>query len=587
MGKGVIISDDGEGLYQVEVKFNRGYVENRQAKLEKNIEALEEQFITTIKYIDRQVIQLKITSCQKEIAQLNTNIPDDYTTAAWCADLTEELSGDVGTIEVPGEVGNIQVQPGFSGGSPYNKGRDGQLTPTMGQPASGAFYNLAMLPGWQKWKPLFRYATIDSIDSENDTADITLDAAKSSQQNLNINQTATLSGVDVDYMDCNAGAFEEGDAVLVLFDGQDWGNPKIIGFKEEPKPCSSPFFIRPSFNGEYAEKGSEELVFTLPFLGPQTVKVYGADFPPPPEYDLEEVVGLVGPFEMDASQYDEFIEGESIDVKLADKVGAYFSAHEMREADVTRPIDTISTTSPLAGAPPTRMDIYHSGVRVENMLATSKLLDSDPEDITVNEKEYKCFNVDFTDLKMLKATYIGDPASTYLPQVNARDFGLEVNWQQYFDPEDSVVNVAFKSYFSVQSGPYHLFARTDPDYGDMYWTSWNCSAIPYGSGCGYGCCYPEKLNYWYGVNTSEEYALSRYIITDEKGHTPQHFDATWYTDIRITSQILLISENGSTYDYIDLSGPGMTEVVDGYPAWRYIDTVGYTFTMINTPKDRF
>lgn len=244
MGKGVIKSDDGEGLYQVEIKFNREYVENRIAKLEKNIEALEEQLATTVKYIDRQVIQLKITSCQKEITKLRTNVPDDYTTAAWCADLTEELTGDVGTIEVPGEVGNIQIQPGFSGGSPYDQGRDGQLTPTMGMPASGAFYNLAMLPGWQKWKPLFRYATINSLDSAGDTAVISIDGTKSSQQNLSINQTATIDDVEINYMNCNAAAFEEGDEVLVKFIGQDWNQPVIIGFKEEPQPCGVYVYIQ-------------------------------------------------------------------------------------------------------------------------------------------------------------------------------------------------------------------------------------------------------------------------------------------------------------------------------------------------------
>jgi len=38
-------------------------------------------------------------------------------------------------------------------------------------------------------------------------------------------------------MECNGAAFEEGDEVVIEFQGQDWNNPRVIGFKENPKPC--------------------------------------------------------------------------------------------------------------------------------------------------------------------------------------------------------------------------------------------------------------------------------------------------------------------------------------------------------------
>ena len=46
------------------------------------------------------------------------------------------------------------------------------------------------MPGWQKFKPLYRYGTIinDSIDYEADTCDICLEPEYSSQQNLPVNQ---------------------------------------------------------------------------------------------------------------------------------------------------------------------------------------------------------------------------------------------------------------------------------------------------------------------------------------------------------------------------------------------------------------
>ena len=40
-------------------------------------------------------------------------------------------------------------------------------------------------------------------------------------------------------MTCNAGAFEEGDHVIVEFQSQDWAQPVVIGFVERPRPCAA------------------------------------------------------------------------------------------------------------------------------------------------------------------------------------------------------------------------------------------------------------------------------------------------------------------------------------------------------------
>jgi hypothetical protein len=47
-----------------------------------------------------------------------------------------------------------------------------------------------------------------------------------------------LTDVPIEYMDCNSGAFIDGDEVLVEFTNQEWDQPKIIGFKESPKLCT-------------------------------------------------------------------------------------------------------------------------------------------------------------------------------------------------------------------------------------------------------------------------------------------------------------------------------------------------------------
>ena len=152
---------------------------------------------------------------------------------AWCTDLTEDGSGPVATIDINGESNLTLIAPGCRG---WN-GNDGYMrAPDVMSPA-GAYWNLAAAPGWQKWNPTYRWGTISSIDTDADTCSVNLASASSSQQSLGINQSSTLSNVPVVYMTCNARAFEEGDRVVVQFLGQDWSNPRVIGFLDNPKPC--------------------------------------------------------------------------------------------------------------------------------------------------------------------------------------------------------------------------------------------------------------------------------------------------------------------------------------------------------------
>jgi hypothetical protein len=51
--------------------------------------------------------------------------------------------------------------------------------------------------------------------------------------------TTQLEAVAIEYMTCNAAAFADGDAVLVGFTDQDFSQPKVIGFKSNPQPCTS------------------------------------------------------------------------------------------------------------------------------------------------------------------------------------------------------------------------------------------------------------------------------------------------------------------------------------------------------------
>lgn len=181
----------------------------------------------------RRALETMIVSDEALVARVGA-LPPLRQMRAWCADYTEDLSGVVATAEVPGEIGQILIRPGFDGSNSWSSGADGAMQPALAGTPAGTFYNLAMMPGWQKWRPGFRVAIIAAIDG--DQCDIDLDSASSSQQGLGVNAKDSYSGVPILYMDCDGAAFEEGDRVLVAFAGNVKG-PTVVGFESSPKVC--------------------------------------------------------------------------------------------------------------------------------------------------------------------------------------------------------------------------------------------------------------------------------------------------------------------------------------------------------------
>lgn len=190
-----------------------------------------------------KMILLRRENLVKEYNDLNANAVDSQTQTLWCADRTENLSGTVGTVESCREVAGrtIIILPGHAAAAewkaPYNGGRDGILTTYWNQTPHQLYTNRAYLPALAKWKPRFRTGVITSKPSQ-DLANVRLDPFFSSQQNLDTNQTGTLSNVPIVYMTCNGKVFAVGDAVVVAF-GADWNTRKIIGFTNNPKKCTS------------------------------------------------------------------------------------------------------------------------------------------------------------------------------------------------------------------------------------------------------------------------------------------------------------------------------------------------------------
>jgi chaperonin cofactor prefoldin len=190
----------------------------------------------TVLETERDFLLFREEALNKRLEELADAIEDGQPQAMWCADLTEDLEGEIDTIEIKGAPDQILIGPGGASGFAQNK-----LANIMAMSYAQAGLAWALLPGWQKWRPTYRVGRIHSIDYSGNTASVELDDSRSIAQNLAVNQ-AELAGITVDYMDCNAWAFENNDRVVVEFPGQLWEGAKVIGFESNPKSCATNFY---------------------------------------------------------------------------------------------------------------------------------------------------------------------------------------------------------------------------------------------------------------------------------------------------------------------------------------------------------
>lgn len=203
----------------------------------------------TITKLQRELVELRATerlaelrvselisenlSVLKRRAQLEA-VPEGRELELWCADYTLDLTGEVGLVDVNDEGGRgVIIQPGYANEAVFQASRDGSLFPNIAQSGPQIFFNAAVLPGVQKWLPRYRVGEITRLQA--DICTVVLDPANSSAQQLNINQTDTLSDIPIVYMDCDGSAFQKGDRVLVRFTSN---GPLVIGFEKEPVPCT-------------------------------------------------------------------------------------------------------------------------------------------------------------------------------------------------------------------------------------------------------------------------------------------------------------------------------------------------------------
>lgn len=218
---------------QLDSSINSGADFNDLFELVEKIAQVTSNAIKTKAKLDS--LKIEKLSIKKRDKFIDANLPAVQNADLWCADYTEQISGEVGTAEVNGDLeANPIIQPDTSANSTYNAQRDAIIQPIVSSGAPAVYFNRALFPAWQKWRPTYRIGAITAISG--DLCSLTLDEAKSTQQDLVINQAQTLTGVPIDYMTQNGNVFNTGDRVLVKFESQDFANPKVIGFESNPRP---------------------------------------------------------------------------------------------------------------------------------------------------------------------------------------------------------------------------------------------------------------------------------------------------------------------------------------------------------------
>jgi len=207
--------------------------DEREAVDKATLALLEKLKEVRLQEVKIEILKLELANLQVDLAYVESLSVTD-TRSLWCADHTLDADGASATIEIDGEPPQLLLAPGCPAPSPA----DGALLERGAMSAEQVFLNSALLPGWQRWMPTYRVGVISEINSQADTCTVNLDAATSSAQSLDINRQDILENVPVEYMECNAGIFEDGDRVVVKFEGKSWDTPKVIGFESNPKPCA-------------------------------------------------------------------------------------------------------------------------------------------------------------------------------------------------------------------------------------------------------------------------------------------------------------------------------------------------------------
>ena len=243
MAKGIIVSEYGAGLYRVKMSYINTITNNNRLRLQAKLDYVTQQISETppdgTNWDEIFFMRMEKISLAKKIETLNDLVvTEDFEEDVWCVDLTEGMVGQIPVLEIgTDKTLGLQLPPGYDQRHHYVEEEHGSFYSFYSLPVADAMANLLAMPAIQKWRPTYRVGTVGSIDYGSNTCSVLLDNVLSKVQGLNINQSGTLTNVVVEYMLCDAAAFEDGDKVVVQFVDNDWGQPKVIGFESNPQPC--------------------------------------------------------------------------------------------------------------------------------------------------------------------------------------------------------------------------------------------------------------------------------------------------------------------------------------------------------------
>jgi len=290
MGKAIIKTNKGNGLYSVKVLYKNSGLKSRKKFVEDRIKQVAEELMTlksslaqlnsdlstnvttrnnaivsgddnllntAQNEINKQIkdinkLEFIIAAGNSELLSLKTeleilvlaeakyiNNPDQD---AWCSEYDETLTGNVDTIELSDEHNPPNNQPIIIAPIPLPDARI--LTPAidMAHDIWSFGYMFAATTAHQYNRPEYREANITFIDYDNNKANITFVKNKTALsfngKQYPLNRFNSFKDVPIKYMNCDAKVFIVGDKVLVEFNRNNQ-TPLIVGFIDNPRLCEN------------------------------------------------------------------------------------------------------------------------------------------------------------------------------------------------------------------------------------------------------------------------------------------------------------------------------------------------------------
>ncbi len=174
--------------------------------------------------------QISLIKAQKIAAEVEIehliNASGYVDAEAWCVDDSENLSGEVGTIDLPD--GTTLIRPGHDDNAAHQQVRDGILQPVYSSHAANFALHYIFHDAWLIHMPRYRAGTVVGVMPGQ--CEIELDEYETPEQYRQLLAPINYMG------DCEP--FEPDDRVIVAFLG-DWDNAEVVGFETNPRPCQN------------------------------------------------------------------------------------------------------------------------------------------------------------------------------------------------------------------------------------------------------------------------------------------------------------------------------------------------------------